>query len=335
MYRFIELVMKRKADTGALFRLARLWKQDKPDILYTHLYHAGIIGRIFGSWLNIKPIIVHQHGPKVERNGFSSWLDASTSLSVIQFIASCHAIFHIMQDREDISAHKIDAIYNGIIVPDLFDTAKPIEWQEPEGSTTIACLPRLDTPKGIQFLTKIILQIVENFSKVYFVIVGEGPLSVFYELLAHSIVLFDQNQASFLSFIPKSPTLLSEFDILVQPSIQEPLGNTLIEAGLAECPVVASNLDDCPEVIEHEKTGLLVNCNIPVSHIFTPGASPLPKTAVDEETRTLNPRLALNQMIWLRQLSDYVAILSYGTYLVQMRENIPSDFLASNDILRN
>jgi len=142
------------------------------------------------------------------------------------------------------------------------------------------------------------------------VIVGEGPLSVFYELLAHSIVLFDQNQASFLSFFPKSPTLLSEFDILVQPSIQKLLGNTLIEAGLAECPVVARNLDDCPEVIEHEKTGLLVNCNHPVKKINAPGASPLPKAAIDEETRTLNPRLALNQMIWLRQLSDYVAILS-------------------------
>ena len=57
---------------------------------------------------------------------------------------------------------------------------------------------------------------------------------------------------------PASP-YLKAFDIFILPSLKEGLPYTLLEAGLAELPVVATNVGGIPEIIENEKTGLLVN----------------------------------------------------------------------------
>jgi len=252
----LELGMKRKADTGALFRLVRLWKQDKPDILHTHLYHAGITGRIFGSWLNIKPIIVHQHGPEVERNGFRTWLDASTSPSVTQFIASCHAVSHIMQDREDIYAHKIDVIYNGIIIPDLFDTAKPIEWQEPEGSTTIACVGRFMPEKGQEYLLNAMAILKSNGYSPHLVFFGDGPLLNHIKSLSQKYGM--SSQITFMGVRRDILEWLPHFDIFVLPSAWEGVSLALLEAMASGLPVIATAVGGTPEVVIDYESGILV-----------------------------------------------------------------------------
>lgn len=51
---------------------------------------------------------------------------------------------------------------------------------------------------------------------------------------------------------------LAAFDIFVFPSRHEGLGSTLLDAMQAGLPIVASDVDGIPEVIEHEVNGLLV-----------------------------------------------------------------------------
>ena len=47
------------------------------------------------------------------------------------------------------------------------------------------------------------------------------------------------------------------FDITVVPSVEEPLGLVAIESLAAGTPVVAANTGGLPEIVQHEKTGLL------------------------------------------------------------------------------
>jgi glycosyltransferase involved in cell wall biosynthesis len=242
-------------------------------------------------------IIAHERG--------TAWTETATMRLVDRLlypvtdllIANSKAAYTILTQHVGVSTKRLRVIYNGLPEnPSNFQTSHLLHHRlglKPD-HLIVGTLGRLDTPKGIQFLIKIIPKIVEVFPKVNFVIVGDGPLRDYYELLAQSMGLFDQNLVSFLGFIPNASTLLSEIDILVQPSIRESLGNSLIEAGLKGCPVVASNVDGCPEVIEHEKTGLLVNCNQSVTKIIAPGSSPLPKVVVDGETRILRPPLGPN-----------------------------------------
>ena len=56
---------------------------------------------------------------------------------------------------------------------------------------------------------------------------------------------------------PAAP-YLKAFDIFVLPSLKEGLPYTLLEAGLAELPVIATNVGGNPEIIADNETGLLV-----------------------------------------------------------------------------
>ena len=52
-------------------------------------------------------------------------------------------------------------------------------------------------------------------------------------------------------------TLLKAFDIFVFPSTKEGLPYAIIEAGAAGVAILSSNVGGIPEIIQHEKNGLL------------------------------------------------------------------------------
>ncbi len=252
----LELDMNSKADLSALLRLVRLWKQDKPDILHTHLYHAGITGRFFGSWLDIKPIVVHQHGPEVERNGFRSWLDAITSSRVTQFIASCFAVSRTMQDREGIPSQKIKVIYNGIRIPNRLDTAKPVEWQEPEGSITIACVGRFMPEKGHEYLLDAMAILKSNGYSPHLVFFGDGPLLT--HIKSQSQKYGMSSQITFMGVRRDILEWLPLFDIFVLPSAWEGVSLALLEAMASGLPVIATAVGGTSEVVIDYENGILV-----------------------------------------------------------------------------
>lgn len=51
---------------------------------------------------------------------------------------------------------------------------------------------------------------------------------------------------------------LAAFDLFAFPSVHEGLGSTLLDAMRASLPIVASAVDGIPELVAHERTGLLV-----------------------------------------------------------------------------
>ncbi len=84
-------------------------------------------------------------------------------------------------------------------------------------------------------------------------LVGNGPDIGFVKNFAKNstkrIVLLDEtiNVYSYYNLM----------DIFVLPSKVEPFGLVLIEAGMMKLPVIASNVDGIPEIIENNKCGLL------------------------------------------------------------------------------
>ncbi len=54
------------------------------------------------------------------------------------------------------------------------------------------------------------------------------------------------------------PVYLSSLDLYVQPSRSEGLSLSLLEAGAAGLPLIASAVGGIPEIIRHGKTGILV-----------------------------------------------------------------------------
>lgn len=87
-------------------------------------------------------------------------------------------------------------------------------------------------------------------------ICGEGDARAGLEEQVHALGL--DERVFFLGHVADASQYLHAFDIFLFPSLSETLGFALLEAGLAELPVVASSVGGIPDIVIHEETGLLV-----------------------------------------------------------------------------
>jgi glycosyltransferase involved in cell wall biosynthesis len=89
-----------------------------------------------------------------------------------------------------------------------------------------------------------------------YVICGDGPLRVSLESQAQTLGLTDNVQ--FPGFCADVTNYLAVADVFAHIPLWEGLGVAVIEALAAGLPVIASRVGGIPELIEHERSGLLV-----------------------------------------------------------------------------
>jgi glycosyltransferase involved in cell wall biosynthesis len=86
-------------------------------------------------------------------------------------------------------------------------------------------------------------------------IIGEGELK---EKLQKFVIEKGLESKVFLTgFVDNASTYLKAFDVFMLPSFSEAFGYVIVEAGMAEVPVVASNVGGIPESVNPE-CGILI-----------------------------------------------------------------------------
>lgn len=100
--------------------------------------------------------------------------------------------------------------------------------------------------KGYAYL----IEAAKNFPNTKLIIIGFGKEKDNYKR---------QNNVFLIENMPNAAQCLKAFDVFVLPSLKEGLPYVLLEAGLAEIPIIATNVGGVPEIIENNKTGLLVS----------------------------------------------------------------------------
>jgi glycosyltransferase involved in cell wall biosynthesis len=113
-------------------------------------------------------------------------------------------------------------------------------------------LGRLHPNKGFDLL----LEALAATREVCLWIAGDGPLRPQLERLAARLGIV--GRVRFLGWREDVPDLLASADLLVCPSLHEPLGNVVIEAWSAGLPVVATASDGPAGLIENGESGILV-----------------------------------------------------------------------------
>jgi len=119
--------------------------------------------------------------------------------------------------------------------------------------TTVA---NLRPGKGHEVLLKAAARVLRRIPDARFQIVGDGSRRP--ELEQQASALRISAQVAFLGHRDDVPDVLRESDIFAFPSFMEASPNAVIEAMAAGLPVVATRAGGIPEVIEHERSGLLV-----------------------------------------------------------------------------
>src|SRR3989344_4270829 len=143
--------------------------------------------------------------------------------------------------------NKLVVIYNGI---SKFDLA-----EREDKSFIVGTIAELHRIKGLDILLTAWSKFIRKHP-ARLLIVGEGEESKNLENMAHNLGI--SGSVNFKGFVDNARSLLSSFDIFCMPSRSEAMPYTLLEAGLAELPVIATPVGGIPEIIESGINGVLV-----------------------------------------------------------------------------
>lgn len=255
----IELGFSRKNFILPIIRLMRLWYKEKPVLVHTHLYHAGLVGRWIAYILKIPIIVVHQHGYESSRSLLRSYLDRFSSKLVNKYIASCEAVSQILRVRERIPSENILVIFNGVSTEEITNPIHKISLINDlvkQNTHLISTVGRLSPEKGQIFLIQAMKSLLLEKINVNLIIIGTGPEK-------NRLVSEVRNQGligkvHFMGDQRNVTEWLSASQIFVLPSLWEGISLALLEAMWSGLPVIATNVGGTPEIISHQENGLLI-----------------------------------------------------------------------------
>jgi glycosyltransferase involved in cell wall biosynthesis len=243
------------------FKLTRLLKAARPDIVHTHGYFASVIGRLAARRAGIPVILAHVHSTYWEYRKRHLMIERKLSRFTHKIICCSKAVESFVNNTEKITDNKTTVIYNGVdeerFSPHQSPTSIRAEFGMDDEAAVVGTVSSLTPHKGHEYLIQAASLLLGTLPSVKFLIVGDGPLRKRLEdqaknLNIHPAVIFTGARKDI-------PEILTLMDVFVLPShTREGLGLAIIEAMAAERPVVATDIGGIPEAINDSETGLLV-----------------------------------------------------------------------------
>jgi glycosyltransferase involved in cell wall biosynthesis len=243
---FVGLRLPRHFRKGSR-QLNRLLSQSRPHLLQSFLFHANVIGAISG-WRTKVPHIVQ--GIRVaDRSAWRMMLERATSTLVERIVCVSDSVARMARDEARLPSHKLCVIPNGIDV-ESYENIVPADLTTfgiPPGRRVLVCVGRLHRQKGIDWLLKNAPAILQEFSDVDFLIVGQGPEEEALKTLAAQLEI--SQRVHFVGWRPDVPAILKSCSLLLLPSRWEGMPNALLEAMALQLPVVASRVEGVTELL--------------------------------------------------------------------------------------
>src|SRR5688572_22873214 len=254
------------ANLKAVADLRRIMVEGKYDIVHTHSSVAGVVGRLAALAAGIPVIIHHVHGWGFH-DGMPGWTQ-KLYLTLERFCAKFTDRI-VTVSEPDIqkgltqgigTEEKFTLINNGI---DLEKFRQDIEVQQvrselgldPE-SKLVGMVGRLDEQKNPLDFIRAAAIVSKSYSKVQFLIVGDGALRPECERLINELNLKDK--FFLLGFRNDVPRILPILTITAMSSLWEGLPLAFLESMSAGKPIVANDIDGARDVVVDDETGYLV-----------------------------------------------------------------------------
>ncbi len=255
------------SDLKVLWRLYRMIRKGRYDIVHTHTSKAGILGR-WAAWLAGVPRIVHTTHGHIFYGYFGKLL---TGLFIfaerVTALITDRVVVLTRMERDDHLRLKIGSTDRLTVIPTAIDlsafSVDPKNGQQlrhqlgiPQEDIVFGSVARLDPVKGNRFLIDAMAQMLKKYPATTLVLVGDG--SERESLMGHCHALGIQDRVIFTGHQRDVARHLNLMDIFVLASINEGMGMVLLEAMACAKAVIATRTGGIPEIIEDGYNGILV-----------------------------------------------------------------------------
>jgi L-malate glycosyltransferase len=250
----------RPGTISALLQFARWCRRERIEVLQTCDFYANILGLPGAALAGVPVRIGSRRDLNPDKSPAQIRLQRQAYRCATAVVANCAAARGILL-AEGLAASSITMIPNGLdgaryeSAGLLSVAAKP-----PRKVITVANL-RPEKDHGTLIAAAGLLS--EDFPDVEFQFVGDGPRRAELEALVRSRGL--EHRVSFLGHREDVGRLLSEASIFALPSRSEAFPNGAIEAMATGLPVVASGVGGLLDLIDHGRTGLLIEPGNPTA----------------------------------------------------------------------
>ena len=215
---------------GGLTKLIIKVKQEQPDLIHTHGYKSGIVGRV-ASLLCFKPVVSSFHAGEVSNGKLKlyDFIDRYTAFLANKVISVSDKI-----------AAKLPC--HSLVIDNFVNTQ---HFKNSDGKQ-IAFVGRLSHEKGADYF----LQLANQFPNHLFHIYGDGPLMQDLKEIAPTNIQFH-------GALETMDLAWQNIELLIICSRYEGLPLAALEAMGRGIPVMASQVGGLPKLIDHQKNGWL------------------------------------------------------------------------------
>jgi glycosyltransferase involved in cell wall biosynthesis len=245
----------------SIYKLYNLLKNRKFDIIHTHAYSAGTIGRISAFLAGIPVIISHNHSVYDYYNRYYHFVEWLLSLITDRIICISDIVNRFTHKTQRINTKKLITIHNGIdseyTVSEKRTSGLRKELDIPADHSVICTIAHMEEHKGIKYLLESASLLLQSRNDISFLLVGEGALKEELKILCADLKI--EENVIFTGERSDIPEILSLTDIFVLPSLREGLGLAILEAMACGKPVIATNVGGVPEIAKDGVSGILVS----------------------------------------------------------------------------
>lgn len=241
------------------------------QVIHCHLPWAGIVGRLVGKMTGV-PVVYTEHNKWERYHKLTYFLNKASFSSQQRVIAVSDDVAQSIKKHYKRSAPLVQVVLNGINTEKFsnsFSSDKNIrkELNIPADAIVIglACVFRVQ--KRLLIWLQIAKQLHQQFPNVHFIIAGDGPLRETVFSKAEELQM--QSYLHFVGLQPEIRPYLQAMNIFMMSSEFEGLPIALLEAMSMECMPASTAAGGIPELIKHEKNGLLVPVDQPMSLVET------------------------------------------------------------------
>ena len=245
-------------DISSLLKIRKVLRQERPDIVHTHMSKAGVLGRLAALSLMQKPKLIHSYHGHVLDGYFNKTITSIfTRIERLLGMKTEVFVFDGNQTRNELIALNIrPKLKQVVILPGLirsFPSDKFYSARDYWGN--ILVVARIEQVKRIDIVLEVAAILKKDFPNTNFriTIVGDGSLRERLERTSREMAL----PIEFLGWKDNLDQEYKKASIFLSVSEAEGTPIAFMEAAAFGCPIVSTKVGSVEDLVDHNKTGIL------------------------------------------------------------------------------